>query len=146
MTGLREDTLMRSLYRYLAMVVATGVLLQAAAIAWAMFALADDVDDGLVVDKSYDGNAGFAVHAILGWMVIPVVALILLGVGFGLRSVDGALKWASIVFGLVVLQLVLAIAAFGVGALGGLHGVNALLVLLASIKAIYVVPREPVVA
>ena len=134
---------MRGLYRYLMMAVATGVVLQAAAIAWAVFGLADDVDAGTVVDTSYEGNAGFAVHAILGWMLLPLIALVLLIVGFLLRSVDGAQRWAGIVFGLVILQLVLAVAAFGVSSIGALHGINALLILLATIKALYVVPREP---
>ena len=137
---------MRSLYRYLMMAVATGVILQAAAIAWAVFGLADDVDSGTIVDKSYDGNAGFAVHAMLGWMLIPLLALILLVVGFLMRDVDGAFRWAGIVFGLVVLQLLLAVAAFGVSAIGGLHGVTALVLLLATIKGIYVVPKEPATA
>ena len=132
---------MRSLYRYLSMAVATGVIIQAAAIAWGVFGLAHDTDAGVIVDKNYEGNFGFALHSIIGWMVLPIVGLAFLLVGIALRSIDGALKWAGIVFGLVVLQLVLAGISFGAPVVGLLHGVNAILILLASLKAIYVVPK-----
>jgi len=133
---------MRRVYRYLAMAMATCVVIQASAIAFGMFGLAHDVDSGnVVVDKNYDGNFGFALHAIMGTMVIPIVALVFLIVGIVVRSIEGALKWAGIVFGLVVLQITLAMVAFGAPVVGLLHGINALLILLASIKAIYVVPK-----
>ena len=137
---------MRNLYRYLAMAVATGVVLQASAIAFGMFGLAHDVDSGnVVVDKNYDGNFGFALHAILGTMIIPLLAIAFLIVGIVVRSVDGALRWAGLVFGLVLLLVILAMTAFGIPVVGLLHGVNALLILLASIKAIYVVPKSAAV-
>jgi heme A synthase len=134
-------------YRYLAMAIGTLVVVQAAAIAFAMFGLAHDVDsNGVVVDKNYDGNAGFAVHAIVGQMLIPLLALVLLIIGIVVRKSPGALRWAVIVFALVALQVVLAFASFGVPIIGALHGTNALLILLASLKAVTVVPREPAAA
>jgi heme A synthase len=134
-------------YRYLAMAIGTLVVVQAAAIAFAMFGLAHDVDsNGVVVDNNYDGNAGFAVHAIVGQMLIPLLALVLLIIGIVVRKSPGALRWAVIVFALVALQVVLAFASFGVPIIGALHGTNALLILLASLKAVTVVPREPAAA
>jgi heme A synthase len=134
---------MRNTYRYLAMAIGTFVVIQAAAIAFGMFGLAHDVDsNGIVVDDNYDGNAGFAVHAIVGQMVIPLLALALLIVGIVVRRIPGALRWAVIVLALVVVQIALAFASFGVPVIGLLHGINAFLILLASLKAVTVVPRE----
>jgi hypothetical protein len=133
---------MRNLYRYLAMAVATGVVVQAAAIAWGAFGIAHDVDAGVVVDENYVDNFGIDLHATVGSMVIPLLALALLIVGILIRSTDGALRWGGIVFGLVVLQVILAEVSFGAPVVGLLHGTNALLILLASIKAIYAVPKD----
>ena len=36
------------------------------------------------------------------------------------------MKWAAIVFGLVVVQIMLAYASYGVPQIGFLHGINAL--------------------
>ncbi len=138
---------MRNVYRYVAMAMATCVIIQASAIAFGMFGLAHDVDSGnVVVDKNYDGNAGFAIHAIMGTMVIPLVAVIFLVVGILVRKVDAALKWAGIVFGLVALQVVLAMIAFGAPPVGLFHGINAFLILLASLKAVTVVPKTAALA
>jgi hypothetical protein len=137
---------MRSLYRYLAMAVATGVVLQTATIAWAYFVLSSDVDAGTVIDQNYEEGSGVALHSVLGWMVIPALALALLVVGIILRQVPGALLWAGIVFGLVLLQGGLAEASFEAPVIGLLHGTNAVLILLASLKAIYVVPKAAVPA
>lgn len=136
---------MRNAYRYLAMAVGTLVVVQAAAIAWAVFALFDGVDDGVVVDQAYDGNAGFALHSTIGWMVLPLVALALLVVGFLLRGADdaAALRWAGVVFGLVVLQDLLAVLSYGAAIVGVLHGINALVLLLVSVAAVRAVGRAP---
>jgi heme A synthase len=134
---------MRNAYRYLAMAIGTCVVIQAAAIAFAMFGLAHDVDSNhVVVDKNYDGNFGFALHAIVGQVVIPLLAIALLVIGILIRSVPGAVRWSAIVLGLVVLQIALAFASFGVPVMGLFHGINAFLVLLASVKAVTVVPRH----
>jgi hypothetical protein len=132
---------MRNAYRYLAMAIATGVVLQAAAIAWWAFGLAQAVDDGTVLNDDYSENAGAAMHALIGNMIIPLLAVLLI-VGIVLRSVGGALRWSLIIFALVAVQVVLGGLSADTPALGLLHGTNALLLLLASIRAIYVVPRQ----
>ncbi|MFZ0323207.1 MAG: hypothetical protein WAN48_03625 [Actinomycetes bacterium] len=133
---------MRSLYRYLSMAVAAAVLVQASAIAFGVFGIAHDVDAGTVVDKNYEENFGLTLHAIMGTTVIPLLALALLIVGILVRSVDGALRWASVIFGLVLLQVVLAMVSFGAPVVGLLHGANAILILLSSVKAVSVMPRQ----
>ena len=127
---------MRQTYRVLAGLVALGVLVQAAAIAFGWFDALNQVDSGLVIDKNYEGNIGHAIHGISGEMIIPAIGLILLIVSFfAAREVPKARQWAGIVFGLIVLQVALAFLAFGVPALGALHGINALFVLFAAVRA-----------
>jgi hypothetical protein len=126
---------MRGFYRFLSFAMAAAVIVQAAAIAYGVFGLAHDVDAGVVVDKNYQDNLGLTIHGIDGTMVIPLLALALFISGIVLRKVDGALRWASIVFGLVILQVVLAMISFGIPIVGLLHGTNALLILLSALKA-----------
>ncbi len=66
-----------------------------------------------------------------------MLGLLLLIVSFlAAKTVPGARKWGGIVFGLIVLQVALAILAFAaVPAIGALHGLNALFLLGASLRA-----------
>jgi hypothetical protein len=116
---------MKLTYRVLAYLIAAGVLLQAAFIAFGVFGLVHDVDSGKVVDENYEGNAGGMLHALNGTFIIPLLALALLVISFFARLPDGR-KWAGIVLGLVLLQVALAYTAFGAPIVGSLHGVNAL--------------------
>ncbi|WP_371405456.1 hypothetical protein OHA10_07605 [Kribbella sp. NBC_00662] len=98
------------------------------AIAVGWFTALKDVDDGLVIDKNYDGNWGHSLHGIVGSMIIPLLAILLLIVSF-FAKVDGGVKWALYVFGLVALQIAFAFAAFAAPVIGALHGANALALL-----------------
>jgi len=115
---------MRTAYRVLAGLVAVGVVLQAMFIALGWFTAIKDVDDGLVIDKNYDGNIGHTLHGQFGMTVIPIVALLLLVCSF-FAKVPGGIKWALYVVGLVVLQVALAFLSFGAPVVGLLHGLNA---------------------
>jgi hypothetical protein len=129
---------MKQTYRVLAGLVALGVLVQAASVAFGWFQVLNDVDSGKLthLGKNYEGNIGHAIHGIDGQFVIPLIGLILLIVSFfAANSVPQARKWAGIVFGLIVLQVVLAFVSFGVPVLGALHGINALIVLGAAVRA-----------
>jgi hypothetical protein len=120
---------MRSAYRVLAGLISLGVVVQAMAIALGWFTAIKDLDDGLVIDKNYEGNIGHSLHGTIGMMVIPILAILLLIVSF-FAHVPGGVKWAAIVFGLVALQIALAFVAFGAApAVGALHGANALVLL-----------------
>ena len=116
--------IMRATYRVLAGLIAIGVVVQAMSIALAWFIVAKDIDGGLVFDKNSDGNIGHATHAIVGSIVIPLLAVLLLIVSF-FAKVEGGIKWALYVFGLVALQFALAAVSFSVPAVGALHGLNA---------------------
>jgi hypothetical protein len=116
--------IMKSTYRVLALLVALGVVVQAMTVALGWFIVLKDVDGGAVFDKNTEFNIGQGLHGILGMMVIPLFALLLLIVSF-FAGVDGGVKWAAIVVGLVVLQIALAFVAFGAPVVGALHGLNA---------------------
>lgn len=125
---------MKRAYRIIAYLIAAGVVLQAAFIAFGVFGLAHDIDAGAVVDSNYDGNAGWMLHAVNGEMIIPLLAIGLLVVSFFARVPRG-IRWAGTVFGLVVLQVMLAFFAFGASVVGLLHGVNALALFTTAVLA-----------
>ena len=115
---------MRATYRIVAMLIALGVVVQAAVIAAAWFQVIKDTDAGVVFDKNAEGNWGHAAHGIIGMMVIPVLAILLLIVAF-FAGIPGGVKWAAITFGVVALQVLLAFGGFDLAAVGALHGINA---------------------
>lgn len=128
---------MKQTYRVLAGLIALGVLVQAAAVAFGWFQVISDVESGAVFDENAEFNLGHLVHLYGGLYAIPVLGLLLLIVSFlAARTVPGARKWGGIVFGLIVLQVALAIFAFALApAIGALHGLNALFLLGASLRA-----------
>jgi hypothetical protein len=117
----------RNVYLVIAQLIAFAVVVQAAVIAFGLFGIWNDVDDGRVVTDGYDGNGGFAIHSILGSTVIPLLALLLLVVSFFVK-VDGAVKWAGLVVLAVAVQITLAFLAFGIPAVGLLHAANAFII------------------
>ncbi|HEX6954173.1 MAG TPA: hypothetical protein VF156_04765 [Agromyces sp.] len=129
---------MSRIYRGLAWAVAGGVVVQAAAIAFAFGGMLNLVSEGGVVDKALlesfqaagVGEVGFLVHGLVGGVVIPLLAFALLVVSFFVR-VRGARLWAAIVFGLVALQVTIGFSITDVPHLGLIHGANALAVVVA---------------
>ena len=103
---------MRTVYRVLAWIVAVEVLLQAAAITYAIFGLGKWIQEGGVLDKSvmesevtaFPEEVGFMVHGLNGQMIVPVVALLLLIVSF-FAKVPRGVALAGTVVGLVALQV-----------------------------------------
>jgi heme A synthase len=123
-------------YRVVSALIALGVVVQASAIALGGFTALHDVDNGAVLDENTDPNVGQLIHWINGMYLLPLLGLILLIVGFfAAKSVPGAAKWGGIVFGLIVLQVVLAFVSFGAPVVGALHGINALAVLGTAARA-----------
>ncbi|WP_209308960.1 hypothetical protein [Blastococcus sp. CT_GayMR16] len=127
---------MKQTYRVVSGLIALGVVVQAAAIAFGWFDAIHELDNGLIIDENYDGNAGHMLHGVNGMYVMPLLGLILLIVSFfAAKTVPGARKWAGIVFGLIVLQVVLAFVAFSAPVVGALHGLNALAILGTAVRA-----------
>lgn len=133
---------MRATYRVLAYLLALEVVVQAAVIAWALFGLSTWVENGGVLDKAgiesdslvFDGVTGFMIHGMNGQMIVPVIGLLLFVVSFFARF-PGAVAWAGAAFGAVVIQVALGIIAHSVPALGLLHGVVALVILVVALVA-----------
>lgn len=135
---------MRKTYKVLAYALVVEVVIQAMAIAYALFGLGKWIDeDGGVLNKQvlnaddgpeFDGVVGFMIHGINGMMLIPLLALVLLIVSFFAR-VPGGTRRAAILLGLVVLQVVLGIAGHGLPFLGALHALNAFAILVIAYQA-----------
>jgi hypothetical protein len=135
-------------YRFLAFMIAVLVVVQAAAIAWAFFGVTNWITDGGVLDKELldctedcesigAAEWGFAIHMFFnGLVLIPLTSLVLLIVSF-FAKVPGGVKWAAIIVGLVILQvIVLPILSREVGSgFGALHGLNAMILLGTAINA-----------
>lgn len=118
---------MRGAYKIIAHLIAFGVLLQAASIASAWFQTINDIDGGMTITKDYEGNAGHAMHGIVGMTVLPLLGLVFLIVAF-LAKIPGGVKWAGFTLLAIVVQVLLAFVSFGVPIIGVLHGMNAFLV------------------
>jgi len=136
------SALMKSAYRILAYLVALEVLVQAAAIAYAVAGLGTWIQSGGVLDKAamesetteFTGVGGFMVHGINGQMIIPVIALLLLIVSF-FAKVRGGVQLAAMVFGGVVVQVALGIFGHGLPVLGLIHGMLAIVIFWAAMVA-----------
>jgi hypothetical protein len=124
---------MRTAYKVLAYLVAAEVVVQAMAIVWGIAGLGRWVDGGGVFDKAviesqgtpFPEVVGILVHGINGMFVIPALALLLLIVSF-FTKVRGAIKWAVIVFVLVVVQGQLGELGHDFPLAGAVHGLNAM--------------------
>ena len=131
---------MRNVYRVLGLLVAFGVMVQAAAIAFGMFGLIKWIETGGTLDKSTDlnpdlgGYAGFSTHGTVGIMVLPAISLLFLISSF-FAKVPGGIKWALIVFGVTVVQVALGLFSHSLAGLGWLHGANALILFGVAVTA-----------
>lgn len=133
---------MKSAYRVLAYLVAIEVAIQAMVMVYAVAGLGLWIDQGGVLNKAafesgeslFPEMIGLFVHFLNGTMVIPALALALLIVSFFTR-LPGAIKWAGIVLGLVLIQVLLGLFGHAFSALGALHGLNALLLFSAAAYA-----------
>ena len=133
---------MKSAYRYLAYLIAVGVVVQAAAIAYAFFGFRKWIDDGNTFDKSvledqsaeFTGVGGFPLHGINGQMVIPLIVIILLIISF-FAKIPGGTKWALVLVVAIAAQVSAGLFGGGIPALGIFHGVNALFIFGTAVMA-----------
>jgi hypothetical protein len=138
--------MMKQVYRALAFLIAAGVILQAAAIAYAVFAMFEWVGAGGTIDKSLiesespqiGGITGFNLHQLFGVTILPLLALLLLVSSFFAR-IPGGVRWGFIVFAVTVAQSLLGIYAHHTARVGWLHGGMALVLFIcAAIAALRV--------
>src|SRR5215216_1386934 len=105
---------MKQAYRLLAFLIAVGVAIQAASIAYGMFGLLKWVEGGGTLDQSTEltpalgGYTGFSWHASGGIFILPAIALLLL-ISLFFAKVPGGIRWALIVLGVTVLQVALGL-------------------------------------
>lgn len=133
---------MRKAYQVLAYALAAEVLVQAMAIAYAIAGVGKWVDDGGVLNKSVmesntsnvGGVVGFMIHGINGQMIIPLLTIALLVVSF-FAKIDGGVRRAAIIFGMIVLQVVLGIASHSIPFVILLHVINAFGILVMAFLA-----------
>jgi hypothetical protein len=137
---------MRKAYRILADIIAVGVVVQAMAMVWAIAGLFHWIDSGggtldsSILDSweddppDFQGSFGFAIHGIVGGMVIPAVALVFLIIAF-FAKVPGGVKWAAIVLVSVVVQVMVAYAGYDAPVVGLIHGLNAFVLFSTAIFA-----------
>ncbi len=133
---------MRIAYRVLAFVVAAEVAIQAVVMVWAVAGLGKWIQSGGVADAAmmesggtpFPEVVGLIVHGMNGTFVIPVIALLLLILSFFARM-RGAIRWAVIVFALVVVQGQLGYLGHEIPWVGGLHGLNAMVLFTAALYA-----------
>ena len=132
---------MRKVYIGIAWLVAAMVLVQAAAIALGFGGMAHFVSEGGVVDKAltesrtasnFSGEIGFPIHALVGGLVMPIAALVLVVISW-FTKVRGATWWAVGLFVLIVVQGSLGYTIKDVPFIGALHGANALAVFVLAV-------------
>jgi heme A synthase len=141
-------------YRIFAYLVVLEVFVQAATHAYGSAGLGHWIySEGHTVTKAvleegsgvdFTGRWAGILHGENGAMLVPLLAIAFLVIGFVTRKqVDHGLAWSAIVFGLVVLQVALGFITIVVPAVGMLHAVNALLLLLAALHAARLPARAP---
>jgi hypothetical protein len=130
---------MKSANKVLAYVIAALVVVQSAAIVFAVAGLGIWVEEGGVLDAAtmeseptFTGALGFMIHGMNGMMLIPLLGLALLVVSFFAKT-PGAVRNAAIVLGLIVLQVALGLFGHENAYIGMLHGVNALVLFAAAL-------------
>ena len=118
---------MRAVYRIWATLLFILVIVQVGLAGYGAFYAANKLDDeGSTIDADVFSD-GFGLHIGLGYLVV-LAGLVFLVIGV----VAGIGKWRlgrhGVLFGLLILQVLLAWIGFGVPAIGFLHPVNALLI------------------
>ncbi|MFL4474626.1 hypothetical protein ACIPVK_11570 [Paeniglutamicibacter sp. MACA_103] len=123
---------MRTAYKVVAHIIAAAVVVQAALIAWSMFGLIPDLQNGVVpAERPWTAE----MHGTIGMMVIPLLVLALVVIAL---LAHAGLKWALWLLLAVAVQITLAFVAFlaTLPWVGALHGVNAFAIIaLAEIGA-----------
>ena len=133
---------MKSVYRALAYLVALEVVIQAAAIAFALAGLGKWISEGGVLDAAamesestdFTGVVGFMIHGINGQMIVPLIALLLLISSF-FAKIPGGVLWAGLVLLTVVVQVLLGIFGRGAPVLGMVHGAVAFVLFVFAVIA-----------
>jgi hypothetical protein len=115
-----------SAFRIWASLVSLAVIVQVGLAAYGAFHAVDESDDkGTIGKKTVED--GFNAHSALGYLIL-IGALVLLLLALAARRQGGSdrVKWSGLLFGLLIVQVLLAWAGSATAWLGILHGMNAL--------------------
>lgn len=116
---------MQTVYRWWAWLVFLAVLVQVGFAGYGAFYVAGKVDDNPVTEDNFED--GFGLHLGLGYLIVLLVLVFLL-LGFAARVGRSRLIKNAVLFGLLILQVLLAWVGYEVAAIGFFHPVNALLI------------------
>lgn len=115
----------RAIYRIWATIITVAVVLQIFFAGLGAFDTVHKASNGTVDDDSVETS--FGAHIGLGYLIL-LLTLVFFLISFGTRDRKRILR-ALAVFGLVILQVVLASVGESVPFVGGLHPVNAFIIL-----------------
>jgi hypothetical protein len=117
---------LNSAFRIWASLVSLAVIVQVGLAAYGAFNAVDKSDDKGTIGKDAVSD-GFGAHSALGYIIV-LAALILLVLALVGRAggSPGRLRWSGLIFGLLIVQVLLAWAGDATQWLGILHGMNAL--------------------
>jgi hypothetical protein len=117
---------MPAVYRWFTAILAAAVLVQVGAAGYGIFhAVKKADDDGSVTKKSLEDGFGF--HAALGSIIVIAMIVLLVVTAVG-RLGASQRKWAALLAGLGIAQMIFARIGGSGPALGFLHPVNALVI------------------
>ena len=113
---------MRAVYKYWASIVYLAVVLQIGFAGYGAFFVAKEVEGATIdEDKFMDG---WGLHAGFGYLVV-LLGLVLLILAFAGRLGGRMIKYTGLLFGLLILQVLLAWFGFEVPLIGVFHPLNA---------------------
>jgi hypothetical protein len=115
----------QTVYRYWAWVVVIAVVIQVGLAGYGAFYAANKVEDATIDEDTF--MDGFGLHAGIGYLVV-LFGLVLLILAFAARVGRERVIRSAALFGLLILQVLLAWFGFEVPAIGFFHPVNALLI------------------
>jgi hypothetical protein len=109
-----------------ASLLSLAIIVQVGLAAVGAFNAVDKSDDKGTIGKDAVSD-GFGAHAGLGYVIL-LASIVLLVLAFASRRAGGGdrVRWSGLIFGLLVVQVLLAWAGGATAWLGILHGMNAL--------------------
>lgn len=114
---------LRTVYRFWAWVVFAAIILQVGFAGYGAFYVAHKADKGTVDQSKFED--GFGLHAGFGYIVV-LLGLILLLLALAGRVRGRRLGMTGLLFGLLIVQVLLAWFGFDMPVIGFFHPVNAL--------------------
>ena len=120
---------MQTVYRYWAWIVFVAVVLQVGFSGYGAFYAANKVEGATIDEDTF--MDGFGLHSGFGYLVV-LLTLVFLVVALAARVGKRRIIHTAALFGLLILQVLLAWFGFEVPAIGFFHPINALVIFVLS--------------